>query len=108
MASSPGLLSAGSITPVTRWPIGRIVAVQGVPMTIATNENGLIDVDLAVYRPDACPVPPPDACDLLGDNPPSQPTHRYRPAVRWTPHHIPVEVVDRGTILKLTQVPAHW
>jgi len=94
--------------PVTRWPIGRIVVVQGVPMTIATNENGAIDVDLAVYRPDACPVHPAAACDLLGDNPPPQPTRRYRPAVRWTPDHIPLEVVDRGTILKLTQVPAHW
>jgi hypothetical protein len=42
-------------------------------------------------------------CDLLNDT-----AHRYRPNVRWTPGHVPLEVVAQGTILKLAQVTAHW
>ena len=58
-----------------------------------------------MYQPGACPY---DAqkqavCDLLNDA-----AHRYRPNVRWTPGHVPLEVVAQGTILKLAQVTAHW
>jgi len=94
--------------PMTRWPIGRIVAVQGVPMTIATNENGAIDVDLAVYRPAACVVHPPAVCDLLGDNPPAPANPALSPGRALDARSYPLEVVDRGTILKLTRVSAHW
>jgi len=94
--------------PMTRWPVGRVVAIQSRPATIATNENGPIDIDLAVYRPDACISYPSRPCDLLGDNALRRPTRRYRPNVRWTPDHLPLEVVDRGTILKVAQVVAHW
>ncbi|HKC73806.1 MAG TPA: DUF2079 domain-containing protein [Chloroflexota bacterium] len=91
--------------PTTRWPVAKVITLTTVPLTVFTNENGTIDVDLAVYQPGACPY---DAqkqavCDLLNDA-----AHRYRPNVRWTPGHVPLEVVAQGTILKLAQVTAHW
>jgi hypothetical protein len=91
--------------PTTRWAVGRVVALTTVPLTVFTNENGKIDVDLAVYQPGACPsyAQKPAVCDLLNDT-----AHRYRPNVRWTPGHVPLEVVAQGTILKLAQVTAHW
>jgi len=62
---------------------------------VFSNDNGKIDLDLAVYRP--------GSYDVLADV-----AHRYWPDVRWTPGHVPMEVVDRGTILKLAQVSAQW
>ncbi len=64
-------------------------------LTVATNENGTIDIDLAVYQP--------GSYDVLADA-----DHRYRPVVLDAPGHVPMEVVDRGTILKLAHVPAIW
>jgi len=91
--------------PMTRWPVGKIIVMQSVPLTVFTNDNGKVDIDLAVYRPDACSHNKTGPCDLLTD---TTPTRRYLPNVRSTPGHAPMEVVDRGTILKLAQVPAHW
>lgn len=81
--------------PTTAWPVGRIAVVKTVSLTVATNENGTIDIDLAVYQP--------GSYDVLADA-----DHRYRPVVLDAPGHVPMEVVDRGTILKLAHVPAIW
>ena len=91
--------------PTTRWPVDKVIALTTVPLTVFTNENGKIDIDLAVYQPGACPyyVQKHAVCDLLNDT-----AHRYLPNVRWTPGHVPLEVVAQGTILKLAQVTAHW
>ncbi len=108
--------------PADKWPVGRIITLQSVPLGIFANDNGKVDLDLAVYQPTACKIQadayaatnkvdathPIPACDLIDDAGPGQPEWRYRPDVRWTPDLTPLEVVDRGTILKLTQIPVQW
>ena len=93
--------------PMTQWPLNKTIVLTTIQMPIYTNENGNIDIDLAVYRPETCTyyasLKPPQTCDELGDS-----VHRYLPNVRWTPGHVPMEVVANGTILKLAQVPAQW
>ncbi len=93
--------------PMTQWPLNKTIVLTTIQMPIYTNENGNIDIDLAVYRPETCAyyasLKPPQTCDELGDY-----VHRYLPNVRWTPGHVPMEVVANGTILKLAQVPARW
>lgn len=81
--------------PTTRWPAQRVIVVKTVSLSVFSNENGNVDIDLAVYQP--------GSYDVLADT-----AHRYRPNVRWTPGHVPLESVDSGTILKLTHVPAIW
>jgi len=123
MTNSGGAIDVTSIDlpatdwlPITQWPIGRVIKVQMTSMTVFTNENGKVDIDLAVYRPDTCGGQLAAAlaqtpklkvsdvgCDLLTDQ-----THRYLPNVRQTVDRAPMEVVAGGTILKLAQVEAHW
>jgi len=102
--------------PITMWPIGTIIALRTTAMTIFTNDNGMVDIDLAVYRPETCAAqvaawrarnPTAKAtdagCDLLSDQ-----RHRYRPDVRRTVGRVPMDVVAGGSILKLAQVAARW
>ncbi len=109
-------LPATDWLPITQWPVGQVIKVQTTSMTVFTNENGPVDIDLAVYRPETCgaqvsaalaknpTLKPADVgCDLLTDS-----THRYLPNVRRTVDRVPMEVVAQGTILKLAQVSAHW
>jgi hypothetical protein len=101
---------------MTKWPVGKVITVRTTAMTVFTNENGKVDIDLAVYRPETCQeqltkalaqnpkLKPSDVgCDLLGDQ-----EHRYLPNVRRTAGNVPLEVVSSGTILKLAQVSAQW
>ncbi len=108
--------------PANKWPVGRIITLQAVPLGVFANDNGKVDLDLAVYQPAACTIQadayaatnkvdaahPIPTCDLIDDAGAGQPEWRYRPDVRWTPGLTPLEVVDRATILKLTQIPVQW
>ncbi len=102
--------------PIMQWPVNKVMTLQSPPLTVFTNENGPVDIDLAVYRPETCAEQLAAAlsanptlkaadvgCDLLTDQ-----AHRYRPAVRQTAGRVSMEVVAAGTILKLAQVSAHW
>lgn len=88
--------------PVTQWPVGKIITTQS-SLTIFSNDNGKVDVDLAVYKPETCRSYPAGQCDLLTDE-----IHHYHPDTRSTSTGQPLEVVASGTILKLTQVPVQW
>jgi len=107
---------ATAVLPITTWPVDKVMTVQTPLLTVFTNENGPVDIDLAVYRPETCgeqvsaalarnpKLKPADAgCDLLTDA-----GRRYLPNVRRTSDNAPLEVVAGGTILKLAQVSAHW
>jgi len=108
--------------PANKWPVGRIITLQSAPVHVFANDNGKVDLDLAVYQPAACRIQadaymathkvdathPIPTCDLIDDAGSGQPEWRYRPDVRWTPGLTPLEMVDRATILKLTQIPVQW
>lgn len=81
--------------PMTRWPVGKVMVMRTVSLPLYAAVNGHVDVDLGVYRP--------GTYDPLQDS-----AHRYPPRILAQAPDAPVETVGNGTILKLTQLPAHW